>query len=692
MQHPYLYFSRQDVLNFREKIRTDAEARARYEASVASAEDCLKEEVVTWERLNGRESLHANFGELRNQADRWARVLGSRYLVEGDERCAEKLKALLAAATSYERWYAHSYVVRKPVPWHSDLCSTGTTLALCTVFDMIHDYLTPTEQDDFAKKIVALGVKPALGDWCLPENRIHAVDSMGHNWWAVCIGESAQGLLALQDHLPADWVKETLRQVNDALAAFFTYPGNTLFNKLRNYADGLFYESISYFEYGTCTPLRYLYCYERYFGENAVMRRALPDGMADAMMTMSYPYTKKDGKKEWAFVNYGDAGMWETRTGLCDYLNRLGLGNSATRAYMHGRPVGLWDEIAGFSNDYPNDTVGSLPRTRFFSSGYMMTRDSWEPDGTMFTLKSGFCWNHSHNDSGSFTIYHKGRPVIPDNGCCDYDNPLYHAYYCQDLAHNVIRIGGKGRRDEELYRGTKFPGRLIDNYDTGDCLFVQADCTGPMAHLCSRLYRNYFWINNRILVLLDDVYTHVEDTVDFALHYVGELTPKDGTYFIDDGDNHTALRSHFPQGMTYKSVKGHADHHPETEEPYLELSTVVPGRTGLLIHSLELDCRDFGTSFRNLTDTNCDGIAIDEGDKTYEIWFNHMADGHVMHDNANNVVAGFDTDAYILFITRDKKQGSEKVMAVCCSYLRRNGRVYLAEFIKTTREVNTTDR
>ncbi len=690
MQHPYLYFSRADILAFREKIKNDPEAKKRYDAAVASAEDCLKEAPMSWDECNGNSgNQHANFGGLRGQCERLANVLGTKYLVEGDERCAERLKAQLLTVTGYERWFGVAYTVRKPVPWHSDLCSTGTTMACCNIYDIIHDYLTPAEQDDIAMRLMELGVKPALGDWCLPENRIHAVDSMGHNWWAVCIAEAATGLLALQEHLPAEWVKETFRLVNEALAAYFTYPGNVLYNKLRNYTDGLFYESIGYFEYGTGTPLRYLVAYERYFGLNKVLRDALPQNMGDALMNLSYPYTTKEGKVSYCFPNYGDAGLWDTRSFLTGYLIRAGLGTGAARCARSKQGISLWEEIAGVNFDAPDASVEYLPLTKFYGSGYMITRESWQPDANMLTIKSGYCWNHSHNDSGTFAVFHKGRPLIPDNGCCDYDDPKYHAYYCQDWAHNVIRVGGKGRRDEELYRGTKFPGTLNDHYETEDCVFVQADCTGPMAHLCSRLYRNFFWINNRILAIFDDVFTHVEDTIDFSMHYVGTLTQKDGGYNIDDGDSHARLLSHLPVGMVYNSRIGYADHEPNKEEPYLELSTTQKERTNLLIHTLELEPQDNVVTYTKLEGAGSDGIRIEDGNKSYELWFNHMADGHVMHDNANNIVGGFDTDAYILLITRDKVQGSEKVLAVCSSYLRRDGKVYQSAFIKETKEVVT---
>ena len=60
-----------------------------------------------------------------------------------------------------------------------------------------------------------------------------------------------------------------------------------------------------------------------------------------------------------------------------------------------------------------------------------------------------------------------------------------------------------------------------------------------------------------------------------------------------------------------------------------------------------------------------------------------------MHDNSRTTIAGYDTDAYMLMITRDKRRNTERVLAVCASFLRGNGRVYLSSFAKTTREAVT---
>lgn len=686
MQHPYLFFSQADAAAYREKLKADPAARDRYEKATEKAEELLAEPFVTWEEANGSETQHANFGALNGQANRLCDCLGLKYLAEGDERCARRLKELIICFIGFERWYAHSYFVRQPNPWHSDLCSTATTLALARIYDLIRDSLTPDERLTLARGIFDRGVMPALGDWALPETRIHALDSMGHNWWAVCIAEAATALLALREDLPGEDCDGMLNCADRALANYMTYPGNTLFNKTRSFDDkGMFYEGVGYDNYGTGTLLRYLWCRERYDGRNETIRAAIPDGLCEAPFHFLYPITK-DGKTSYLSLNFCDNDTDNIPERIARYAVMLGLDTSPVRALASTLGTGVWEEIAGYDFGSQKGSIEALPKTAFFSSGYVIARDTWEPDGTVLAVHSGMCWNHAHNDAGSFVIFHRGRPFFVDSSTCDYSRPQYHAYYCQDAAHSLLLVDGRSSRDEELYRGNKFPGALIDRYAGKDFVFIQADATGPAAHLCSRLYRNFIWIENRLLVIVDDVFCHEPRTVQFSLHYDGTYR-REGNAVLFDNDGMTAkLVSHGP-AMTLTEKIGHATHQQDVDKIYIELSDGARERTHTLFHTLELDPEQHPAAIERLDSVDARGIRITEGDIEREIWYNHRADGHVMHDNSQNLIAGFDTDAYILMITRDRREQTERVFAVCASFLRRNGKVYHSSFAKKTVEV-----
>lgn len=687
MKHPYLDFSREDIEAFRKRLGEDGRLRERYEAAVSKADEYLKEDFITKEQANGRNTVsqHADFGSLNAQANRMCSVLGLKYIVQGSTECAEKLKKLLLHMITFERWFGVSYTKRTPVPWHSDLCSTAISLALARIYDIIFDYLTDEERRKISDGILRNGVYAALGDWVLPETRIHALDSMGHNWWSVCISESASAFLAVSDFVEEGKKKEILGYVDKALADYFTYPGNRLFNKLRNFdAEGLFYESMGYNNFGTGSLLRYLRASERYFGRNKTIRRAIPEKLCDGAIAFSYPCTR-DGKLFYEFLPFGDHSPGNQIDYLAKYAVLTGISTSAMDACASTYDNNIWDEIGdGFKPEKLSGSVDYLPKNIIYPSGFALSRSSWEPDASLFAVKSGYCWNHSHNDSGSFVIYHKGKALFTDDGRCDYDSPLYHAYYCQDNAHSILKIGGKGRRTEELYRGTRFPGGITDSFEDDGLFFVQADSTGPMAHLCSRMYRNFLWLDNRLLVIFDDIYCHEDESVQFTLHFDGEYKLNDRGAEFDNGTSRARFISHLPHKPVISEKVGHKDHKENENSTYLELSYDDKKRTHLLIHTIESDHGKEDTSFRVLGGENASGLLISSSGSETEIWFNHMADGHVMHDNSNNVIAGFDTDAYMLVILRNKKSPSEKVLMICGSYLRRVGKTYLSSFIKET--------
>lgn len=685
MQHPNLFFSKADIERYKRKLEIDSSAMERYRHAVADAENCLNEELVSEERANGGNGLHADFGLINHQANRFCDVLGVKYLVEGDERCAEKLKQLLLHFITFERWFSVNYTTRKPVPWHADLCSTAATLAFGRAYDMVYGYLTEEERGVIARGILEKGVIPAFSDWVLPETRIHALDSMGHNWWSVCIAEPATALLALQDEIPEE-SGYLLKLADEALAEYLTYKGNRLFNKMRNFDEqGLFYESIAYNNYGTGTLLRYLRCNERYTGRNDVIRNALPENLCDAMMSFSYP-VMRDGEMKFDFLNFGDSSVDNDISIFAKNAIWLGIATPALKRCAAMYKTDICEEIGGLRLDASDGTLSEMPLTSVFSSGYAVTRKSFEPDSTLLAVKSGFCWNHSHNDSGTFVIFHKGRPLFIDGGSCSYGSPLYHPYFCQDAAHSVIRIGGEGRRDEELYRGTKFPGALIDTYSGEDFFFVQADSTGPLCHLCSRMFRNFFWFDNRILVIFDEVFCHKESTVEFTLHFDADFIREGNTVLFDNGVSAARLTSHSPE-MLYSVRHGHPDHRENEDMPYIELKTAAEERTHLLINTVELDYPENPVSFSNIEGVNYSGICIEDEKLTRRILFNKTADGHIMHDNSNNVIEGFDTDAYMLVITQNKADGKTRVLMVCGSYLRLNGRALISSFTKLTKEI-----
>ncbi len=694
MTHPNFFANAAELSCLREQLSHDSALYARYETIRAQRETVMSEAFLSEEYANSVYSQHGNYYAVGAQLERASNVLGLLYAVEDDREAAERLRDLMLHLATFEIWTGPQNKDRD-VPWRSDLSTTRIAVALSYGYDMIYDILTGDERTTIADAILQKGVMPLLADWVLPDTRIHALDSMGHNWWAVCIGLAGVALLPMHDRLPATEFDALIAQIEQALIEFLKYPGCDLFNKVPNYDEkGLFYESVGYFNYGTGELLRYLYHAERYLGRREGVRAALPCGMADAILSFAYPYTQK-GKEHIGFLNWGDSASDVNIMHMVRYLRVLGYDTPALRAYASKVDIGedLLSLLTPSLTSEDGDGLHTLPQCAIYpNSGYAITRSTWDNDATLLAIKSGYTWNHAHADAGSFVLYDKGAPLLIDSGTCPYGDPAYLSYFCRDVAHNVLLIDGQGQRGEELIRGNKFPGKLTETYQKDGLFYVRADATGPLSALCSRAYRNFLWLDDRILVIFDDVLCHEEHKLEFLLHFNGRsiLPNVKGLPVRIANDRSTlALYTIAPEEVVKEipivHAKGAVPHAPGATwdaGSYLSLLSKAPARIHTLCHVLLLNEAAEEVKVESLCESERIGVRLIEDGHVREIWFNQRADGRRMHINSNHCLGDWNTDAYILM--REMCGERENCFMVAGSYLRQKDHVRYASYAKET--------
>jgi len=117
----------------------------------------------------------------------------------GEKRYAKKLRDALIHYGTLSRWAGDAH--RDP-PWHSELNTARFCYGYALGYDSIYDFLSEHERKTIAGSMVRLGIKPTLDDWILGEKRIHALDSMGHNWWSVCVSMAGLAALSVLDDVP----------------------------------------------------------------------------------------------------------------------------------------------------------------------------------------------------------------------------------------------------------------------------------------------------------------------------------------------------------------------------------------------------------------------------------------------------------------------------------------------------------
>jgi hypothetical protein len=79
-------------------------------------------------------------------------------------------------------------------------------------------------------------------------------------------------------------------------------------------------------------------------------------------------------------------------------------------------------------------------------------------------------------------------------------------------------------------------------------------------------------------------------------------------------------------------------------------------------------------------------VRISGEDRVTEVYLNQLADGRVRHRNANAIIAGYETDAYIFAVSwprgASRATSPGQMLVVNGSYVRRDGAVILVSLSK----------
>ena len=175
--------------------------------------------------------------------------------------------------------------------------------------------------------------------------------------------------------------------------------------------------------------------------------------------------------------------------------------------------------------------------------GYVYARSSWDEDATYFFFKCGNRFTaHQHLDVGTFLIY-KGGELVGDGGHYDgFGTPHDVNYHLRTIAHNTLRVidpsetwevrnrdpirGGKvrvndgGQRynfphhnsaspDAEHWNASKAiweTGQILAFEDTGDRVFIKADCTKAYSALKLETFiRQIVFLRPGTFIIVDTV-------------------------------------------------------------------------------------------------------------------------------------------------------------------------------------------
>ncbi|MNC30889.1 hypothetical protein D3C75_791910 [compost metagenome] len=214
-----------------------------------------------------------------------------------------------------------------------------------------------------------------------------------------------------------------------------------------------------------------------------------------------------------------------------------------------------------------------------------------------------------------------------------------------------------------------------------------------MSRWLKRNYRHFLWIGEVILIY-DDLLAHHKGNMKWLLHYEGTAERvSDKQIEIKNGDASLTVLSLFPAEIHVEEEIGLVDHNPDQKVNYFTLTTDGEERSVKYLNAI-LPHDPYGVMPLPLVsakegDEWIGAQIIHAGEHT-DVYYNLRADGRVMHRNSIKTIDGWETDAYLLAITR--KEGAdpsnlsaiERVFIGYGSFLRRDGAVCYSSLSKTT--------
>ncbi len=618
-----------------------------------------------------------NFFAPGDQLSEMGLTLGLLYHLTGDERYAAKLKEAMFYYAGYSRWTASGFPHRNP-PWHSELATTKFSFGYAAGYDALYEYLSETEKKAIAGIMIQKAVEPIMADWVLPGTRIHSLDSMGHNWWGVCISGAGLGALALLGDEPRaqGWIND----VDAAYGQWFEYPGNHLQNRVRTFLpSGPSYEGVGYTDYGVHEYLNYRFAWQNtYPGKKAAPIEPLKH-LARFLLHTLYP-----ASGGFYTVNFNDSSYAQDSTEVVLMLVACGLGSPEASRYLELVRTNPQGSMMSLLRQYPKPAASEVLETscKYAGIGWAMLRSSWENDAAFLAVKSGYTWNHAHADAGSFILFDKGKPLIIDSGHCAYFKPQYTEYYRQSKAHNVVLFNDSGQPEDDLFLGCKFPGRVHGLMDGLGMKYVCADATGPMARWFTRNLRHWFWSGD-VIVIVDDLRAFSPGKMDWLLHYEGNCERfAGGGVLIQNGSARAVVKMLCPS-FHLKKKMGLADGDPTKKTPYLSFSHSSSEKTCQFITAICLN-PDSMPQFQVYQESNYIGFKMQSGESVEEFYLNL---GAIQTPGSVHLhVANYLTDAYFVHIKRpaSETQPPDRIFIGDGSYLRQRGQSLFESLSKET--------
>lgn len=597
------------------------------------------------EHLVGKQAQHGNYYEASKPFYEYMPILGFAYHFTGDSRYFEKAKKLMLLYSGYKKWYGSGFFAK------SELNNAHFNFGMACGYDMFYDSLTKEERKIISDATIQKGIMPTVDDWLRPETRVHAMDTMGHNWWIVCISMAGVAALVMKKDCPE--LEKEYGLILDGVKTWFDYNGNEYNMKPKTLDNGAYYEGLSYLDFAMREYGIFRLAVKRLENKDIFDDEYILKMCSEFYCNAIYP-----SEKEPKTVRFGDMAT-ENMLAAPKILLASGAELPYMRWYIskwHEREATIYDIL--FYDEIYNGTV-QKPSCEFAcynKIGWSIMRNSFSDNSSMLAIKCGDTWNHAHADAASFIYYSDGEEIISEGGTCAYGEKEYVDYFCSSLAHNTILYENHGQERRDIFNHTRLKGKLFGEYSDENIKYICADATGPMAHYYRRFLRHFLMVDDMVMIY-DDLEAYESGKIQFLLH------EKKSGYFKMLTECEKSIR------------KGFKNYNINETEDYFsyEQSTDAEGKAKFVSMIGKKSC-DYAISDSD------DMYKVFGGDWTFYI--NKLSDGSVMHKNCINKAEDYETDAILLAI------GKDGIFFVNASFVRCNGKALFDSKIRKTGFIN----
>jgi hypothetical protein len=561
----------------------------------------------------------------------------------------------------------------QPSPWKSDLTTAEVGAWLALALNL--DEAGKLPHAELRSVIEEKCLRPVLADWLDHETRIHALDTMGHNWWAVMVGCAGIMAVALDD-------EDLSPRIATVLTEWFHYEGNDFARKRRNFGeDGDFVESFHYADYALYYPIAFSKLYPAF--------RLVPDGLNERQLCGLAAWLKgsilpvADGYPQQRFgdIQFYDGFMsivWQTVARLANDPGMLEAAYRVRPDPYHLLEILFWEpQPQPLPTPAPVSTLSIYP-----NSGIAFLHER----SLRLTVRAGEFWGHNHLDAGSFIYHQDGETWIDDSGACDYGRTEYVGHYVSAVAHNVAYAPDlTPPTGQAFYEGMPDPARYLCHASHKDLKVVCADTGILSGGALARSHRWLFAFSDEAALIWDDLAAYQDQRFAFLLHTPASVEPEEDTFAQLHSHGKTCALSFYSDAPCHQTVEPSplGQLSSKGEKPIREKDgraitwTSEPARR--LKFGLVLSTRSPKAEWQTSPDggTECT-LALPSA--RWRIWFNPRADGRVMHENAIATWNDLETDAYALILREEI--GGPRICILQGSFLRRGGEVLFGSLTK----------